>query len=126
MKKIKHTHHTLSLQLRHRRAAPRSWTFAFPREEVVIRICGSAIALLIASYLILVAMTVFNAIARKESLDEMTRLRTSVGKLERGYFAISQQVTPAQSQSLGLTAESRTSYVYRPGAVGVASVRNEI
>lgn len=114
------------MKLGYQRVALRSFVMAFPREETAIRVSGALIALLIAAYLILVGLTTFNVIARKEALDAMTSVRTNVGGLERDYFALSQQVTPDQGAQLGLGPVSHTSYVRRPGAVGVVSVRNEI
>jgi len=122
----KKIHATLPLKRTYRRAASRSLLSAFPHEELLIRICGGAIVSLVAVYLTLVGMTTLNVIARKESLDQMTNAQTSVGSLEQDYFALSQKITPDQGGNLDLAPVSHTSYVYRPGAFGVASVRNEI
>ena len=132
MQKTKNTNHTIPLQLKYGRVVSRTLISAFPIEELAIRMSGVFIAILVFLYLLLVGMTILNVISRKEALDEITRLRTSVGDLERQYFAASQVVTPDQATDLGLSPISRIVYVHRPGfltaqaGAGVTSGRNEI
>lgn len=91
-----------------------------PFERAALRAAFALLLILVSTYGYLIGTSIFNAIARKEAIAENIRLETSVGALEESYFALSEDITPNSGVALGLGALSKKSYVYRPGAVGVA------
>ncbi len=93
-----------------------------PFERSALRVAFALLLILVSAYGYLIGTSIFNAIARKEAIAENVRLETSVGILEEDYFALSEGITPGTGATLGLgtLSEKEKSYVYRPGAVGVA------
>lgn len=91
-----------------------------PYEEHAVRVVLAVLVLAVVGYLALVSMSVVNVIAQKEAADRATAIRSDVGALEREYFALSQEITVAEGEVLGLTPITATNYVQRPGALGSA------
>ena len=98
-----------------------------PLERTIFRALIAVLFILICAYFYFVSASILNVIARKEALSEIVSLRSTVSLLERDYYALSANITPSAGMRLGLSPVSETSYVHRPGTVGVAQVRtNEI
>lgn len=91
-----------------------------PFERAALRAAIGLLLILVSAYGYFIGTSIFNAIAGKEAIAETTRLETSVGLLEEEYFALSESITPGIAMSVGLMPVAEKSYVYRPGAVGVA------
>lgn len=89
-----------------------------PLESTVLRVLLAVLLTLTFSYIYFVGASILNVIARKEALVETTRLSSTIGNIERDYFAMSSSVTPESGTALGLAPVSSTAYVYRPGVVG--------
>ncbi len=98
---------------------------SFPREELLIRGLSIALALLGLAYVTFVSMSIVNVIARKEAMDEMVERRSIVAQLEHDFFALSETVTAARGEALGLSAVASVQYVHRPGVVGHATKAND-
>lgn len=104
-----------------------SLTHEHPIERIVQRGALGALLLLACLYLYFVTATVLNVIAREDASSRVARLEGSIGALEQRHFALSESIDASSAQAVGLTEVSRTSYVYRPGVVGAATIaRNEI
>lgn len=99
-----------------------SFTVEHPIERTLFRTCIASALLLACAYVFFVGATTFNVLARKEALAESAKLATSVSKLEREYFAFSQQVGPEDGSRLGLLPVAQTLYVHRPGNAAAAIV----
>ena len=98
-----------------------------PLEAVVLRVLIVTLGLCLSAYLYLVAASVLNVIAQKEAVSDAVQLESSIGKLEQQYFTLSQDITPEAGTSIGLAPITQTSYVYRPGNVGLGyTTSNEI
>lgn len=91
-----------------------------PFEGAVFRACALALIVLSFAYVYFVGSSILNVIARKEAATEAAKLSAAIGNAEKEYFAMSEAITPQTGGPLGLSAVSRISYVYRPGAVGAA------
>ena len=89
-----------------------------PSESLLLRVLSCTLFLLLAGYVTLVSMSIVNVIARKEALDHVTSLRTTVSELEHEYFTLSQGVTADRSAEFGLVKVSDTHYVKELSAVG--------
>jgi hypothetical protein len=98
-----------------------------PGERLVMRGLFFTLAALACAYVYFVAVSVLHIMARTESETESAKLASSVGLLEREYFALSEAVNIESGSRVGLAPVSDIEYVYRPGAVGVADASpNEI
>lgn len=98
-----------------------------PLEVTVLRVIIGVLGLCMCAYLYLVAASVLNVIAQKEAVSNSVQLESSIGKLEEQYFALSQDIIPSAGTSIGLAPITQTSYVYRPGNVGLGyTTSNEI
>lgn len=93
-------------------------------EALALRSLFALIAVLLLAYLYFVSASILNVMARKEALAQADSLQSQTALLEQRYFSLSQEITPAAAQELGLAPLSGTEYVYRPGTVGVASISN--
>lgn len=91
-------------------------------EQTLLRGLLVMLAVLTLGYLYFVAASVMNVIAHKEASVRSTQLESSIGLLEREYFALSQELTPESGSALGLSTISDQSYVYRPGTIGAATI----
>ncbi len=91
-------------------------------EQTLLRVLLVMLAFLTLSYLYFVGTSVMNVIAHKEASVRSTQIETSIGLLEREYFALSQGLTPESGSALGLASISDQSYVYRPGTIGAATI----
>jgi len=91
-------------------------------ERTALRALLIMLAILTMGYLYFVAASVLNVIAHKEADAHATQAESAIGLLEQKYFALSQNLTPAESSTLGLSAITDQSYVYRHGNVGQAPV----
>jgi hypothetical protein len=74
----------------------------------------------LCGYLYFVGASVLNIIARKEASRSSVALQSSIARLEKQYFVLSEAVTPTTGASLGLSHVQETNYVYRPGATAAA------
>jgi hypothetical protein len=90
-----------------------------PFEYMALRYLFVVIAILIVAYLYLVSASVVNVIAQREASQASAQMESNIGVLGGKYFALSQEVTSARAQMLGLTPLSQSSYVYRLDTVGV-------
>ncbi len=93
-----------------------------PFEPLVRSVLLAALIALACLYLYCITSTVLNVIARKDTLAKTARLQGSIGSLEQRYLALSKEVNPGIAQAVGLAPLTDASYVYRPGAVGVATI----
>jgi hypothetical protein len=91
-----------------------------PAEGFILSALSLTLFLLLAGYVTLVSMSIVNVIARKEALDRVTSLRSTVSELEHQYFTLAEQVTAERGDELGLVKVSDTHYVKELGAVGMA------
>ncbi len=104
-----------------------SLTHEHPLERLLQHALLGALVFLACLYLYFVTATVLNVIAREDAISRVARIEGSIGALEQRHFALSQSVDASSAHTVGLTEVSRTSYVYRPGNVGAATIaRNEI
>ncbi len=99
-----------------------SLTYEYPIERLAQNGLIFVLIVLACLYLYFITATVLNVIARKDALGKVARIQGSIGGLERNYFALSQEVGPASAGAIGLAPVSHTSYVYRPGNVGAATI----
>jgi len=91
-------------------------------ETTLLRVLLGMLALLTCAYLYFVGASVLNVIAHKEADVRSTQLETSIGTLEGQFYSLSQELTPEAGSTLGLSAITGQSYVYRHGNVGQANV----
>ena len=112
----------------HRRMQKRSsiMTLEHEYERVAIKWLFILLASLVCAYLYFVSASVLNVIARKEALQSMSDITSSIASMEQRYFNLSQSMTKDTASNLGLAPVSSTAYVYRPGTVGVAYSADEI
>lgn len=105
-------------------SAPRGFSLSYehPMERLVQNGLALALILLACLYLYFITATVLNVIARKDALGKVAHIEGRIGGLEQQYFALSQEVDPSRAKAVGLTPVSDTSYVYRPGNVGAATI----
>lgn len=100
--------------------------FSLAYEHRMERVLHSGlVALLVALaclYLYFISATVLNVIARKDALGKVARVEGTIASLEQRYFALSKEVNPGQAAAVGLAPVFDTSYVYRPGNVGAATM----
>ena len=102
-------------------------TVEHPAERFVLQACLFMLGLLLVGYLYFVCQSILNVMARQEAEHRATSLAGEIGALEQRFFSLSHTITPAEAQTLGLKALRSTSYVHRPGEVGVSEVsRNAI
>lgn len=80
-----------------------------------------ALGALACLYLYFVSVTVFNTMARREALAQVSDIQGSLGSLESHYLALSQGITAEEGRTLGLIPVE-AQYVYRPGTVGAATI----
>lgn len=98
-----------------------------PVEAQLFRAFIIGLVVCMCAYLYLVAASVLNVMAQKEAVSHSLQIQSSIGVLEEKYFALSQSITPESGASIGLAPISQTSYVYRPGNVGMGyTTSNEI
>jgi hypothetical protein len=96
-------------------------------ERLTLRILVVFVVFLACTYLYFVTASVLHVMARREALSRIDAVQGSIGSLEQQYFSLSQGITPDVGQTIGLAPAQKTSYVYRPGTIGSATiVRNEI
>lgn len=104
-----------------------SLTHEHPLERYLQNALLGTLVLLACLYLYFVTATVLNVIAREDALSNVARIEGFIGGLEQQHFALSESIDASSAQAVGLTEVSHTSYVYRPGNVGAATIaRNEI
>lgn len=99
-----------------------SLAYEHPMERLMQSGLFAVLIFLACLYLYFITATVLNVIARKDALGKVARIQGSIGGLEQEYFALSGEVNPASAKGLGLAPVSNTSYVYRPGNVGAATI----
>jgi len=80
------------------------------------------LAILFCAYFYLVVASVLNIIDRREADTRSAQVQGAIGSLEQQYFALSQTLSPASAQSLGLSPVSNTEYVERPGNAASAGI----
>ncbi len=97
----------------------------YPVERRLLYYLSIALAVLFSGYLYFVSASVLNVIARKEAVRKTAEIRSVIGSLEQRYFELSEDMTPETARRLGLSAVPQTSYVYRPGTVGLATGRTD-
>lgn len=90
----------------------------------MLQTLGSVFGICILAYGYFVGVSIMNVIAQKEAMTESERIGRAVSMLEQEYFEISKSVTPELGSQLGLAPAQNTSFVRRPGAVGVAATQN--
>ena len=103
-------------------APRRSLAIEHPFERHLLTILILALAALACGYLYFVTASVLNVMSRREAISEIAKIQGSIGNLEQEYFALSHDVNLSSASSLGLAPLSKTSYVYRPGNVGAATI----
>lgn len=89
-------------------------------ERVAFRVLFAVLGIILCGYLYFVGASVLNIIARKEASRASVSIQSSIARLEKQYFVLSEAVTPTTGASLGLSHVQDTDYVYRPGATAVA------
>ncbi len=92
-----------------------SLTSEHPLERVLTRTLLAAVVAFAILYTYFVGATALNVIARKEARAHAQSLATAVASLEGEYFALSQGISPADGERLGLSPVQDTMYVHRPG-----------
>lgn len=124
MKKIsKYRPSILQGTLQFEAARPRaSLAIEHPFERYALTVFLAALGLLIACYLYFVTLSVLHVIRRTEALAEIGRIQSSTAELEQNYLALSQQISPQEAETLGLSTVTNTSYVYRPGNAALSEV----
>ncbi|MBI4088245.1 hypothetical protein HY418_02575 [Candidatus Kaiserbacteria bacterium] len=96
-------------------------------ERTALRVIFVSLAALACLYLYFVTASVLHVMARREALAEVNNIQASIGTLEQHYFQLSQGISAQDGPPLGLAPVADTSYVYRPGTIGAATIaRNEI
>lgn len=96
-------------------------------ERAALKAVFAVLVVLGCLYLYFVTSSVLHVMARREALAKINDIQGSIGSLEQQYFALSQSLSPQEGASLGLAPVSETSYVYRPGTIGAATIaRNDI
>jgi len=83
-----------------------------------------ALAFVVVAYLYFVSASILHVIARTEAVHETASIEATIGSLEQQYFALSQEVSPQEASTLGLSPVDTTSYVYRPGDVATLASRS--
>jgi len=101
-------------------------TMEHPYERVALKWLSVALVSLICAYLYFVSASVLNVIARKDALRQTSDITSAIAALEQRYFTMSQEITRSSATGLGLGQVSATSYVYRPGNIGVVYSADEI
>lgn len=99
---------------------------AYSGENRMLRVLIVGLAAAVFAYTYFVGVSIMNVIHHKEAIAESDRLQRAVGLLEQDYFKLSNTMTPARGAEFGLIPASDTSFVRRPGAVGVAGRENSI
>lgn len=99
-----------------------SLSYEHPYEPLLRSVLYAGLIALACLYLYFITATVLNVIARKDALAKTTRLQGSIGSLEQRHLSLSKEVNPGIAQAVGLAPLSDASYVYRPGAVGAATI----
>lgn len=89
-------------------------------ERTAFRVLFAVLGILLCSYLYFVGSSVLNIIARKEATRASASLQGAISQLEKEYFVLTESVTPASAESIGLAPIGTTLYVYRPGNAAVA------
>ena len=77
-----------------------------------------------AVYVYCVVASVLNITALKYAVRESAISQSSIGQLEEQRFALSQLTTETSTQ-LGLAHVESSSFVYRPGNVGIVSTAHD-
>lgn len=99
-----------------------SWAHEHPAERFVRHALVIGLLALGCLYLYFITSTVLNVIARKDALTKTATIEGSIGSLEQQYLALSKEVNASVASAVGLAPVSDTSYVYRPGTVGAATI----
>ena len=96
-----------------------------PLESVAYRTLIVGIGICAALYVYCVVASVLNITALKYAVRESAASQSSIGRLEEQRFALSQQLTTETSAQLGLAHVESSSFVYRPGTVGIVSTAHD-
>ena len=96
-----------------------------PYERYAAQVLVAAVMLCAIVYVYCVVASVLNITARKDALRQTAEIESSIGILEEQYFSMSQDITPESAAIFGLAPVSGSSFVYRPGTVGVASTEHD-
>lgn len=96
-----------------------------PLESMVYRALIVGIGICAALYVYCVVASVLNITALKYAVRESAISQSSIGQLEEQRFALSQQLTTETSTQLGLAHVESSSFVYRPGNVGIVSTAHD-
>lgn len=99
----------------------------YPAERVILRALAAVLIVLAFGYLYFVSASIINIMARKEAMARSGAIVASIGSLEGQYFALTQSITAQSAVAIGLSPISvhNTSYVERPGNVGMAGTVSE-
>lgn len=92
----------------------------YPYERVAFRVLFAVLGIILCGYLYFVGASVLNIIARKEASRASQGIQSTIARLEKEYFVLSESVTPDSGIVLGLSPVRATDYVYRPGATASA------
>ena len=96
-------------------------------ERSALRVFCVALVVLACAYLYFVTASVLHVMDRREALAKVSDMQGSIGSLEQRYFTLSHDIMPHMGAALGLSSVEKTSYVYRPGTIGAATMAsNEI
>ena len=96
-----------------------------PSERLLLRALLGSLMFLACAYMYFVGASIFNVIVRKDALSQSAELGGAVARLEREYFALSQELGPEDGERLGLRPVSNTLYVRRPGNAAFAGETTE-
>lgn len=97
----------------------------YPAEALVLRVLCLVLAILSCLYLYFVAASVLNIIARRESDSHAAMIQSSIGDLEQQYFALSQEITPQEAKTLGLSPVTEQQFVYETGNAAAAPIPHD-
>ena len=101
-------------------------TMEYEYERIAFKWLFIVLAALVCAYLYFVSASVLNVIARKDAMRSMSESTSAIASLEQRYFDLSQDMTKATAENLGLAPVTKTAYVYRPGTVGVIYSSDDI
>ena len=102
-----------------------SFAAEHPLERIAYRALIVGIGMCAVVYVYCVVASVLNITALKYAVRESAVSQSAIGVLEEQHFVMSRNLTVDTSAQLGLARVESSSFVYRPGTVGIVSTAHD-